>query len=325
MDNLTHSLVGVLLSRAGLRRYTPHAASLCVVAANIPDLDILAGLDPETYLVYHRHLTHSLIAVPAMAAVAAVMILGWARLRAWLGAKSGGDPPKTSFGRLWAVALIPTLSHPLLDLTNSYGVRLWLPFSAHWSSWDALFIIDLVVWAILLAGVAAPAVLRRRETRAAWAAAALAALTLYIAAGAGAGNYIAQTLSERTFGGDRPLDVAVFPAPPSPLAWTAYVRTNEFDLWLPINLARLDQTDESAGRRFEPPAATEQIEAAWRTGLGRAYRQFARYPLAIVSPSADGAEVLLSDFRFMRYGRPGFVCVVRLDQTLRVLSAQFEF
>ncbi len=324
MDNLTHSLVGVLLSRAGLDRFTPYAAPLCVIAANAPDLDILAGLDPEVYLVYHRHLTHSIFMVPAMAGVAAALTFLWVRLRRRFSRRARQGPPP-ALGRLWAAALIPTLSHPLLDLTNSYGVRLWLPFSSRWSSWDALFIIDLVVWAILLGGVAAPWVMRRRGRPSAWAASALTALVLYIAAGAGIRAYIVDQLAQRRFDGAQPLAVAAFPAPPDPLSWSAYVRTADFDLWLPIDLMRLGAIETSDGRKFQPPAAAAEIDAAWETGLGRAYRQFAQYPLEIVSPASDGAEIVLSDFRFMRYGRPGFLCIVRVDQALEVISARFEF
>ena len=60
MDNLTHSLVGWMLSRAGIDRKIPRAAPLMIVAANIPDLDVvsLAG-GPLSYLTWHRSYTHA--------------------------------------------------------------------------------------------------------------------------------------------------------------------------------------------------------------------------------------------------------------------------
>ncbi len=66
MDNLTHTLTGVLLARAGLRRLTPRATWISVVAANIPDIDILVGPSGINYLNYHRHLTHSLFSNPSL-------------------------------------------------------------------------------------------------------------------------------------------------------------------------------------------------------------------------------------------------------------------
>ena len=59
MDNITHTLTAVMLSRAGLNRLSPHATALLVVAANAHDLDILCAIaGSANYLHYHRGLTH---------------------------------------------------------------------------------------------------------------------------------------------------------------------------------------------------------------------------------------------------------------------------
>ncbi len=324
MDNLTHSLVGVLLARAGLDRLTPHATALCVIAANAPDIDIFAGVDPETYLVYHRHLTHSLFMIPVMAAVSVALTLAWA----WLRRRIGRKPPNEAearFVRMWAVALIPALSHPLLDLMNSYGIRLWLPFSAHWSRLDLLFIIDLVVWALLLAGVLATWALRRKDLRARASLVTLGAFLAYIASAALLHAHIVERLAQRTFDGKKPLEVAAFPAPFGPLSWSAYVRTDDFELWLPVDFLHLDELDTSAGRKFHAPRQDAATEAAWNTELGRAYRQFTQFPLEIRDSTPHGETIMLGDFRFVRQRRPGFLCIMQLDQALRVVSTQFDF
>ena len=41
MDNLTHTLTGVLLARAGLNRLTPRAMLIVIIAANVPDFDVV--------------------------------------------------------------------------------------------------------------------------------------------------------------------------------------------------------------------------------------------------------------------------------------------
>ncbi|HUP05356.1 MAG TPA: metal-dependent hydrolase, partial [Bryobacteraceae bacterium] len=72
MDSLTHAAVGLFLSRAGLRRWTPGATAIVILAAEAPDIDALSWAGgAASYLHYHRHLTHSLIAMPAMAILAA--------------------------------------------------------------------------------------------------------------------------------------------------------------------------------------------------------------------------------------------------------------
>ena len=39
MDNFTHSLVGAILGRAGLKRLTPCAMPALILSANLPDAD----------------------------------------------------------------------------------------------------------------------------------------------------------------------------------------------------------------------------------------------------------------------------------------------
>mgnify|MGYP000430317752 CR=1 FL=1 len=55
-------------------------------------------------------------------------------------------------GWLLVLAYIGCLSHPLFDWFNSYGIRLLEPFSSQWFYGDTLFIIDIWLWAALIAG-----------------------------------------------------------------------------------------------------------------------------------------------------------------------------
>ena len=158
MDNLTHTLAAVAMSQAGLRRFTPHATITLIVASNLSDLDIVTVLQGSTaYLEHHRGITHSLVGVTALAGIlAALMIAGSGLL-----ARMRGRPPgKLSFLPLFGVCLAGTASHLLLDFTNSYGVRPFLPFSGKWYAWDILFIIDPLVIMALVAALILPALLR---------------------------------------------------------------------------------------------------------------------------------------------------------------------
>src|SRR5262245_33190441 len=144
MDPLTHTATGLFLSRAGLNRWTPLATPIVLLAANAPDCDIvtLAG-GQINYLQFHRHLTHSLIAMPVMAILPVLLVRPVARKRV------------ASIGAFVA-AVIAVASHLLLDLTNAYGVRLLLPFSARWLRLDLMNIVDLWVWGVFLLCVAGP-------------------------------------------------------------------------------------------------------------------------------------------------------------------------
>mgnify|MGYP006161246883 CR=1 FL=1 len=69
MDNLTHSLVGLTAAKAGLDKVSPGATTLCILAANAPDVDVAILLfgDRWTYLHHHRGITHAILGVAVLA------------------------------------------------------------------------------------------------------------------------------------------------------------------------------------------------------------------------------------------------------------------
>src|ERR1035438_5616120 len=131
MDNITHTLTGLMMARVGLGRTAERGSALMMMlAANVPDIDVaVSGLPGSLrYLEYHRGYTHSLVMAPVMALVP----LLFAR---WV-AKSSIN------WQSYLACLIGVLSHLAMDLTNVYGVRLLLPFSSRWLRLDTTDIID---------------------------------------------------------------------------------------------------------------------------------------------------------------------------------------
>lgn len=144
MDNLTHSLVGLAAAKAGLERLSPGATAVCLLAANAPDADVAVLLfaDRWTFLQYHRHITHSLLGVLILALLLPLLF--------WLGdrliAKWRSRPPQVRLKGLVLASLIVSATHPFLDWTNNYGVRLLLPWSSKWFYGDLVFIVDPFIW-----------------------------------------------------------------------------------------------------------------------------------------------------------------------------------
>ena len=67
MFNSTHTLVGLALARTGLDRWIPRAALTAVIAANLPDIDIVTQFaGTTTYLNYHRGLSHTIVGTPLL-------------------------------------------------------------------------------------------------------------------------------------------------------------------------------------------------------------------------------------------------------------------
>src|ERR1700742_2338623 len=71
MENLTHTLLGLSMAKAGLERATPLATTALVVASNLPDIDVGLRLfgDSSTYLESHRGYTHSFLGLAILALI----------------------------------------------------------------------------------------------------------------------------------------------------------------------------------------------------------------------------------------------------------------
>ena len=178
MDNLTHSLVGLTLAKAGLERVSPGATALCVLAASSPDADIivLAFGDRWTFLQHHRGITHAIVGVIVLAFL--VPLLFYAVDRLWSHFRS--SPPTTNLKGLVLASLIVSATHPLLDWTNNYGIRLLLPWSPKWFYGDLVFVVDPYIW-LILGGASFLLTARTRFYKFIWATLA-AILTLLVVA-----------------------------------------------------------------------------------------------------------------------------------------------
>ena len=178
MDNLTHSLVGLTAAKAGLERLSPGATTLCVLAANAPDSDIivLAFGDRWDFLQHHRGITHAIVGVITLAFLLPLIFYAvdrlWSRFR--------DHTPKTKLRGLLIASFIASATHPLLDWTNSYGIRFFLPWSPNWSYGDLVFIVDPYLW-LILGGAAFLLTANSRFLKAIWAVVA-AVLTFLIVA-----------------------------------------------------------------------------------------------------------------------------------------------
>ncbi len=146
MDNLVHSLVGLAASKAGLEKLSPSATAVCILSANAPDLDILSGLfgDRWSILHYHRGLTHSIVGTFVLALIVPSIFY----LADLVVSHVFVQPPRVRLRGLLLASLIASATHPLMDWTNNYGVRLLLPWSGKWFYGDLVFIVDPLLWLV---------------------------------------------------------------------------------------------------------------------------------------------------------------------------------
>ena len=326
MDNLTHTAIGLFLSRAGLGRWSPRAMPIVLLAANAPDIDILSAAGgPLNYLHYHRHLTHSLVGMPVMA-IAAVLVVKLASRKPihWLGA--------------FFAALIGVASHLLLDWTNVYGIRLLLPFSSNWQRLDLTNVIDVWIWAALLLGILGPflgglvgteissGTVRARHHGRGFAWFALLFVLLYDCGRAVLHGRAVLILGSRMYQDSTPERVAAMPDPANPWRWRGLVETSGAIAVEDLNLAGTGAPARDVV--FQKPEANGALDAASRTAEFQEFLRFSQIPLWRVSPAAspeNGKLVEVFDMRFGTPMAPGFMVSARLDSGLRVVETSFQF
>lgn len=296
MDNVCHTLVGAACARAGITRPTRFAAATSMIAANLPDLDVLVFFTGVPSVAFRRGWTHGTLAqVVLPAALAAVMVLAGRR-----SAAKDGESEPPAFVPLAILSYVGVLSHVFLDYLNSYGVRLLMPFSGRWFYGDALFIIDPWLWLLLGA-----ALMVRPDDGVRTARAFLAVAMAYILcmmASARAAETVVLNAWRQEHGTPRSLMVG--PAPFDPFAKTVIIdagthyRTGTFT-WLP---RRLTFSDRAVMKNDENPATVEARGDPRIAGI----LVWTRFPVWEVLPTPGGLRVSLHDMRFGNVQRGGF-------------------
>jgi len=294
MDNLCHTLVGLAMGEAGLKRRTPLGNVTLMLAANLPDVDALAMFRGRPAgMAFRRGWTHGVLAMSVWPFVLAAVLLGLDRLR------HRGAPP-ARYRDLLLLSALGVWSHPLLDLMNVYGVRLLMPFSDRWFYGDTLFIVDPWLWLALAAGIVLAQRAQRRESPAPFRPARLAL--------AGVAGYILFMGVLGTFGrtivrkelrrqGFEVARMMVAPVPVNPLR-----RDVVFPIPGGYSTASLSgltlywNEEEPRHSRAADPFARR----AAATAEGRAFLLWARFPL-FVPGGSEGCPPRRTCIRDLRY------------------------
>jgi inner membrane protein len=296
MDNLCHTLVGAAMGEAGLKVRTRFGNPALMIAANLPDLDVLVFATGTPAASFRRGWTHGVLAQALLPIAFTCVLLGWDRWRP----RGGGSGPPARAGALLFIAYAGVLSHVLLDYLNNYGVRLLMPFSSRWFYGDTLFIVDLWLWLVLGAGT----YLARRRQRSWPARRALAVAVVYILAMAVSARLSRQIVLDEWISarGSAPKTLMVGPLPVTPLTKAIIVdagdhfETGTFS-WLGPRV-RLD-SDRLPNREDEPV-----VRRARENPTVRALMAWSRFPYFEVARAPDGTQVTFTDLRFgARVGR----------------------
>jgi inner membrane protein len=243
---------------------------------------------------------------------------------------------------LFALAYLAGLSHLLLDFTNNYGIRPFVPFSYRWYSWDIVFIVEPLLWVfLLLIGLLMPALFslvdresgaRRKGRRGRLAA--ISALVL-MAALWGLRDFehrrAVAAVNSLAYRDEDPVRVSAYPYYVNPFHWYAVVETR--DLFASMDVDSLGAAVDPTGQaliRYKP-RDTPLTLAAKQSHLGRVFLDWAQYPYLEVQPLGDPAQphgslVRFYDLRFAYTGlrRSTLGAWVEVGPDLRIVAESFD-
>jgi inner membrane protein len=314
------------MGRAGLNRKTALATLTLTLAAEAPDLDIIARFWGRTFgFAHHRGFTHSLLGVPLVAIVVVGFVyLVW-RLR---GRKTKYPDLPPRWGLLFFYACLAGVSHILLDFTNNYGVRPFWPFLEKWYSWDIVFIVEPIMLGLLFLGLIVPALFslidkevgaRSRRPRgrvAAWLA--LTGVILMWGVRDFEHRRALNALEARTYNGADPLRASAYPTMFNPFRWYGVIETPAFFALAPVDSLATEVDPEERMEFHYKPEETPITMAAKKSYAGRVFLDWAQYPITeteVLERSEEGYIVHFQDLRYVQ--APG---AFRRDRDRRILS-----
>jgi inner membrane protein len=290
MDNLCHTLVGAAIGRAGFRSRTSLASATLMIAANIPDLDVLVFATDEPSISFRRGWTHGVVAQALLPLALAAVMTAFGR---WRGTRPGAPPLRP--GWLLGLSYLGLASHVFLDFLNTYGIRLLAPVDWRWFYGDAVFIVDLFLWMALGVGIW----LARRRARVVFARGALVFAGCYVATMLASAHMAREITADAWRGvrGTEPVRVMVGPAPLTPFTRVVIVdAADRYEVgtfrWWPIGVTFEPMSIPKNDRGPEVARASEQSR------LVRGFLVWSRFPAWTIEPTPRGSEVSVIDLRF---------------------------
>jgi inner membrane protein len=282
-------------SRAGLNRRTALATSTLVIANNLPDIDVAVFATDTLAMSFRRGWTHGVLAQATLPIALTGAMLLYDRYR-----KKSPSEPRVVPSQILLLSYIGVLLHVFMDFTNSYGVRLLMPFSERWFYGDALYIID--PWLYLSLGLGWW--LARQHARPARIGVTLAAI--YVMAMLGSNIIARREVAAGLTRAGRPADTRfmVTPVFANPFRREVVVdvgdRYEKGNVWFEP-LPHFRPAGFGIAKGLSDPAA----QAALETPLAKAFLRWSRFPFVQVDPARAGG-VWINDYRYANAGPYGW-------------------
>lgn len=298
MENLSHTLTGWALGEAGLKQRTRFGNAALMLAANLPDIDVLVYATSTSPIAFRRGWTHGLLAQALLPIALTALLAIVGRFRQ----PRDGDPP-LSVPWLLLLSYVGVESHVFMDFLNNYGVRALAPFDWRWFYGDALFIADPWLWLTLGGGVWLAK--RRRAPQPARVGVLVAAcyMALMLTSAQAARDVVARTwISAR---GTAPKALMVGPRPITPL--TRDVIVDAGDHYETGTFSWLDRTVSFDQAITPKNSGNAAVKRALHAPAIESFLVWARFPFWVTLGERRGQQmlgtrVIVGDMRFAGFG-----------------------
>ena len=297
MDIMTHAGIGLIAASPFLAD-RPELAAGIVAGSVLPDLDALCRLRAKTaFLRAHQTWSHALPVQLVFSAAVGFMaaLLGWRGLEVGMGLFAG------------------FLGHSLLDLTNTYGVAWFAPFSRRRVCLEWVFFIDSVVLVSLTVALALviPMWLRQGFVPGIYALAFLGFLSWYV---------VAKGVLRRRAGAYCPASKSLVPSALIP--WRFYGTQLRQDS---ISHFRINALTGAYSTIDEVPVLDVPFASTLSDVPEFRLMQELSSEYHVVAASPEGAEMrlLCRDMRMRNFGTRFGDLEVWLDTTRRVTRSRF--
>jgi inner membrane protein len=286
------------LSRAGLNKRTALATSTLVIANNLPDIDVAVFATDTLAMSFRRGWTHGVLAQLTLPFLLTGAMMLYARMQAGRLAGLQAIGPAVRPGQILLLSFIGVYLHVFMDLMNSYGVRLLMPFSDRWFYGDALYIVD--PWLYLSLGLGWW--LAKRNPRPARIGVTIAAI--YVAAMLMSNVLARREVAAGLARAGRPAETRfmVTPVVVNPFQREVVVdmgdRYEKGNLWFdPMPHFR------PAGFGMETGLGAADVQSLLQSPRAHAFLRWSRFPFVQQEP---GGAVWINDYRYANAGPYGW-------------------
>ena len=301
-------MTGAALSVA-LKKFDPDAGKwVLIISSVMPDFDYVTRYcGMVNYLNYHRGISHSIIGVAVCAMILAAIVKVFFK--------------NSSYPLLLFLGLIGGLIHIFMDLINSYGTQIFLPFSSHRYNLDWVMIIDPYIFGLLLFGLVFTLLKKHYSSRIALAF--LLLILTYIGFKAVLHQKAFALVEKYNFQNEKKIKFGAYPyfIPLSPFRWVGVIESK--DSFLMGNIDLLKNREKFV--RYEKAPEIEVVKIAKNSRTAQIFLDFAKYPRLEVRKKDDKWEIIWYDLAFSYFNNKRFVCKIVLSEDKKVLSESFRY